>query len=402
VSRETDIPFMIDRSPIEIASEVVTADKHNGTLLNLHFWAGEGAPPLMETLQMTCNEKPFDFGRDATSLVHFRTNGVTLELNWPMLLRRQIDTAPYGAKFVFRCEGVADAAGNVSQPHNASVAVQFSADKRPPAFEPPPAPTNAIWWAPAIASPSQLFTVNRELAVQQGVSTDGFAFVSLQAGAKDGMAARTFANPQWSPGVHRYLALSLRLAPETKITTNALLFELRFRPPKRPDGAKPLTRGAYLFPVFRDTRADNKILFASLDWKPGRWNDLMVDVPACLRELSGSADPFILQEFAIVMPAGGPAVLQVRAGAILAAWAPTDLLVFKAYDASGVAGIRWQGNGQAPHTAFRPALVKLPAAEPCWMRFAIRDRAGNTTPVQLVPIPPHAPAASRLPLSEDW
>ena len=402
ISRETDIPFMIDRSPVEIASEAAPTDKHNGALLTLHFRSGDGAPPLMETLRMTCNEKPFDFARDPTSLVHFHTNGVTLELNWPFLLRQQTDTAPDGTKFFFRCEGLADAAGNVSLPHNTVVAMNFAADKRPPAFVPLPTPTNTLWWAPALSNPGQFFTVNRELAVQPGVSTDGFAFISLKAGAKDGMVARVFPNPQWDPGAHRYLALSLCLAPGTQITTNALLFELRFRPPKRPDGAKPLTRGAYLFPVYRDTRADNRILFGNLDWKPGRWNDLIVDVSAGLRDLSGSADPFTVQEFAIGMPAGGPAVLQVRAGAILSAWAPTDLLVFRAYDASGVSGLQWQGNGQAPHTAFRPALVNLPAAEPCWMRLVIRDRAGNTTPVQLIPIPPHAPAASRLPLSENW
>jgi hypothetical protein len=36
------------------------------------------------------------------------------------------------------------------------------------------------------------------------------------------------------------------------------------------------------------------------------------------------------------------------------------------------------------------------------MQFTIRDRAGNETPVHLIPIPPHAPVASQLPLSEDW
>ncbi len=402
VSRETEIPFMIDRKPLAIASEVVATDKHNGTLLNLHFLSDDGAPPRMEMLRMTCNDKPFAFATDASSLVHFTTNGISLELNWPLLLRQQLNTAPDGTKFFFRCEGVTDAAGNASLPHNTMIAMNFAADKRPPAFVPPAAPTNAIWWAPTLSNPSQLFTVNRELTVQQGVSSDQSGFISLKAGAKDGMVARVFSSPQWNPGAHRFLALSLRLAPGTVIATNALLFELRFRPAKRPDGAKPLSHGAYLLPMHRDTRADNKILFGNLDWKPERWNDLIVDAAACLRDLAGIADPFTVQEFALAMPAAGPAVLEVRAGAILAAWAPTDLINLRAYDASGISGLHWQGNGHAPHTAFRPARVSLPAAEPCWMQLTIRDRAGNATPVHLIPIPPHAPVASQLPLSEDW
>jgi hypothetical protein len=402
VSRETEIPFMIDRKPLAISSEVVATDKHNGTLLNLHFLSDDGAPPRMELLQMTCNGRPFAFASDASSLVHFKPNGISLELNWPLLLRQQLNTAPDGTKFLFKCEGLADAAGNPSPPHQTTIAMNFAADKRPPAFVPLAVPTNAIWWAPSIADPSHLFAANRELTVQTGIAADKFSFVSLKAGAKDGMVARSFTKPNWNPGTHRYLALSLRLAPGTTITTNALLFELCFRPPKKPDDAKPLTHGVYRLPVYRDTRADNKILFGNFDWKPERWNDLIIDAAACLRALSGLADPFTLQEFAIAMPAGGPAVLEVRAGAILAAWSPTDLINLRAYDASGVSGLHWQGNGHAPYTAFRPALVSLPASAPCWMQFTIHDRAGNETPVHLIPIPPHAPVASQLPLSEDW
>jgi hypothetical protein len=150
------------------------------------------------------------------------------------------------------------------------------------------------------------------------------------------------------------------------------------------------------------TLADNRTLFGNLKWEPGRWNDLMVDVAEFLKQESGLAEAFELQEFAIVLPAASPYRLQVRAGAILSAWAATDVLAFRAYDASGVSGLTWQGGGQAPFTVIRPARVSLPADDPCWMKLAIRDRAGNASHPFLVPIPPHAPPPGNLPLAEDW
>ena len=401
-SRETDIPFMIDRQPLVVTSEVVATDKHNGTLLNFHFISGAGAPPRMAKLQLTCNDKPFAFANDASSLVHFKPNGISLELNWPLILRKQLNTASDGAKFHFHCESLPDAAGNASLPHNTTVTVDFAADKRPPAFVPLATPTNAIWWAPAITDPSHLFTVNRTLTAQPGVADDKSGFVALKAGPKDGMASRVFSNPNWNSSTHRYLALSLRLAPKSSPPTNSLLFELCFRPSKLPDGVKSPARGLYRLPVYPHTRADNKIVFGNLDWKAGRWNDLIVDTAACLQNFSGNPNPFLLQEFAFAMPSNAPAVVQIRAGAIMTPWAPTDLINLRAYDASGISGLHWQGNGYAPHSAFRPALVALPEAEPCWMRLTIRDRAGNSTPVILLPIPPRLPITTKLPLSEEW
>ena len=86
----------------------------------------------------------------------------------------------------------------------------------------------------------------------------------------------------------------------------------------------------------------------------------------------------------------------------MAPWAATDLFTFRAYDASGIAGLFWQGNGQAPHTAIRPAFVKLPADDPVWMKITIRDRAGNNSLPFLLPLPPQPAPTINLPLSEPW
>ena len=94
--------------------------------------------------------------------------------------------------------------------------------------------------------------------------------------------------------------------------------------------------------------------------------------------------------------------IQIRAAAILSAWAPDDRVVFRAYDASGIAGATWQGGGQAAQTAIFPARINLPSDDPCWLKIIFRDRPGNMTTPFLLPIPPHPPLAGNLPVAEDW
>ncbi|NLF22405.1 MAG: hypothetical protein GX590_04525, partial [Lentisphaerae bacterium] len=395
-----DLPFLVDRTPVAITSAVVQTNRLNGTLLTLAF-DGQGAPPLLETFHLSSNGEPLDFSRDSTSLVHYRTNGITLELNWPLLLRKAIQKGGDGTTLAIRGEGLLDAAGNASPAHSTLIRLNYAADKTPPTFPAPAAPTNAFWWAPSLPNASALFTVNRGMNAGTGLDTNGIPYVTLKTTDKEGMVGRVYNNPGWSVQTHRYLALSLRLAPDATGGTNNALFEIRFRPDKFPRGVRPHRQGAYFLAFNRQTAADQKIVVGNLKWEPGRWNDLIIDVAAFLKRESGVTDPFDVREFDIVLPASSQ-TLHVRAGVILAPWAPTDLFTFRAYDASGIAGLDWQGGGHAPHTALRPGLVKLPADDPAWMKLAVRDRAGNPSPPFLLPIPPATATATGLPLSEDW
>lgn len=398
-SLPSDLPFMIDRSPALITSQVAPTDRLNGTLLRLNF-DGQGAPPLMETLQLTCDGQPFNFSRDSTSLVHFSTNGITLDLNWPLLLREEIQKSSNGKLFSFRCEGLRDAAGNSSLPHQTAVKVDYASDKEPPTWPDPVAPTNAFWWAPKLPTPNALFTINRGLNVGHE-RVDQASHVTLKAAGKGGMVGRIYNNPNWVIDNHRYLALSLRLAPATKPSTNEVIAEIRFRPAKLPRGVRAEREGSFFLPLTRKTAANQTTLFGNLKWEAGHWNDLIIDVAAFLQQASGSNEPFELREFNIVLPPASD-LLHVRAAAIMAPWAATDLFTFRAYDASGIAGLFWQGNGQAPHTAIRPAFVKLPADDPVWMKITIRDRAGNNSLPFLLPLPPQPAPTINLPLSEPW
>ena len=395
-----DLPFLVDRTPVAITSAVVQTNRLNGTLLTLAF-DGQGAPPLLETFRLASNGEPLDFSRDSTSLVHYRTNGITLELNWPLLLRKAIQKGGDGTTLAIRGEGLLDAAGNASPAHSTLIRLNYAADKTPPTFPAPAAPTNAFWWAPSLPNASALFTVNRGMNAGTGLDTNGIPYVTLKTTDKEGMVGRVYNNPGWSVQTHRYLALSLRLAPDATGGTNNALFEIRFRPDKFPRGVRPHRQGAYFLAFNRQTAADQKIVVGNLKWEPGRWNDLIIDVAAFLKRESGVTDPFDVREFDIVLPASSQ-TLHVRAGVILAPWAPTDLFTFRAYDASGIAGLDWQRGGHAPHTALRPGLVKLPADDPAWMKLAVRDRAGNPSPPFLLPIPPATATATGLPLSEDW
>jgi hypothetical protein len=67
-----------------------------------------------------------------------------------------------------------------------------------------------------------------------------------------------------------------------------------------------------------------------------------------------------------------------------------------------VAGLAWQNGGKCASTGLRPARVALPPDDARWLKLRVADRAGNLSPVFMVPLPPPAaPIPETLPLEVD-
>lgn len=399
-SEVSDLPFLVDKTPVEISSSVVASDRHNRTMLMLNFQS-DGAPPILKDVDITLADKSINFKNNSSSRVHFNTNGISFELNWPLILRKEINKAEDGAEFTLRTTGVADAAGNQSQPHLSQIKLDFAADKTPPTCATPAAPTNALWWAPSLPSTDALFTANRLL--EPSLKRDkGLPVVALKSSPeKDGWFRRTYSTPLWDTRVHSYLALSVRLAPDAKTKDEQVLFSLKFRPENLPKGANRRVAGGYSLDFTSKTKPDNKVIFGDMELVPGKWNDIVIDVRSFLRDATGLNKTIQLKSFDFVMLSNAPTI-EIRAGAIMGSWSEADLLVLRAYDASGIKKIEWQGGNSSPFTAIRPALIKLPDNDNSWLKAIIHDRAGNSTHQYLVPIPPRTTIESELPATQNW
>jgi hypothetical protein len=335
-------------------------------------------------------------------MANYRPQGVSLEIDWPSLLRAAIQKTGDGAQFKLRFEELTDAAGNRSAPHETVVKIDYAADKTPPTLPPLQHGTNFLWCVPAMSSADQLASVPQNVQFKSK-KEDGFACVEMWAAGKTAFARRRY-QPPWNAGRFPYMAISLRLAPDAKVKAGDKLWELLVRPQPPPSrGRRPERGNACVLSFTTATAADNKVVFGNLAWEPGRWNDLIVDVAALVRQEGGNDSSLLLRECDLILPDGAQHRLQIRAAAVMSAWGPNDLARFQPYDASGIAGIFWQGGGHSAHTLLRPARIAPPAGDSTWLKLTVRDRAGNATAPYLLPLPPpSAPVPSNLPLAEEW
>ena len=139
-----------------------------------------------------------------------------------------------------------------------------------------------------------------------------------------------------------------------------------------------------------------------VDWKPGQWVDLLVNVRDLLRDLLKQPKACALREVAFAFPPKAKLSFQIRGMAILAPWSAADVLKFRAYDLSGIAGAVWQNGGQSTRTGIRPACLHLPPDDAQWLKLRVSDRPGNLTPVFMVPLPPNtAPVPENMPPDVD-
>ncbi len=399
-SRVADVPFLVDREPVTVSSAVVqTPGRYNGTALDVRLDAGAGALPRLSTLQVRCGDEPLDLKRDQLGRALYGPGEVRLEIDWPALLRRQIQQAGDGDRFVMSFSDLVDAANATSGTHEATITLDYASDKTPPTVPPVKTGTNFAWYLPVVEKPQELYTTVSRIHVSSGKDKeDGHPYVALKATSRTGLARKRF-DPLWNTGRHPFLALSVRIDPASKKPSSAAtLFRLRLRAEEAPRQARTTT-----LTVTPRTLADS-VVHGNMAWEPGRWNDIVIDVPGLIRRTSGIRDAIDLRDLDILLSEKSPYVIQVRAVAVMRAWTPADRLVLRAYDASGIDGLYWQGGGHAPFTALRPALAALPEDDNTWMKLRVRDRAGNETAPYLVPMPPatNTKNVENLPVSEDW
>ena len=391
-----DIPFLLARHPPAVSYTIKSVpDRYNGTCLELAI-AGRHAPPLLRNLRLSLDGTPLDLTTDNGQFSYTAT-AAQLEIDWPWLLRKSLRNAKDGDVLTLLLDGITDAAGNEAPPQQIPLKVDFANDKQPPAVLPLQHTTNLLVYTPQFRSPQDFFTSMPQVMAQEPQTENGCQFVPFHCDGGDHAGLwRNFVDQPWDPEAFPWLAISVRIAGGFAAGTAP--FDLQLRPAENlPDVAvKPALGAAYLWSL---PGIDNQpFVLGHLDWKPGQWVDLLINVRDLLRDQTKLPRACTLREIALIFPPRAKFTLQVRGMAILAPWGPADVLKFNAYDINGIAGLVWQNGGHSAKTGLRPACLTLPPEDAQWLKVRVSDRPGNLTPVFMVPLPPHTvPMPDNLP-----
>lgn len=396
-SSVSDLPFLLDRQAPKASCQIrQTPERYNGTCLDLDI-EGEFAPPVLRELRLSCNGQKVDLTSD-NGQFSCTSHGAHFEIDWPWLLRKFRRDCRDGDVLNLRLDGIVDAAGNEAPSLPIPITLTFSDDKQPPAVQPPATPANFLVFAPVFRASQDFFTSYQGMAPQPPQEENGSRFVAFRgAGIEKPFLARGFHDKGWNPETFPWLAVSVRFEGETG--SRGAPFTLHVTPANnQPEGAaKPANGKDYIWEV---PLADGQpFLVGHVDWRPGQWNDLLINVRDLLRAQMKTKQAGPVKDVGVFFADKTRAVVHVRAMAILAPWSGPDLFKLQAYDINGIAGLVWQNGGHSTLTGLRPARLSLPPQDPNWLRVRVSDKPGNLTPLFMLPMPPGgAPVAADLPV----
>ncbi len=383
-SAVTDFPFLYAASAAALSflPPEITPNNNN---LSIRL-ASPVSPPNLRNATLTCDTTELKLTQSANA-VTYAVPESSIELNWPLTLRREIQKSADGDTLRLTLSNVTDLAGNLAAPLSIPIPINYAADTTPPTLISIQRPSHIAAWIPAFNSMNDLFDFFPENQIDHNeliTETNGLRSVRLGLPSKNHnlLLRRNFTNRNNTPlnlGEHSRLALALRL--NTTNTTPVLKLLLALRNP--PAGApQPKENNLHVFDL-------------PADLKPGEWTDLVVDLPGLFPDLT-PAD-LNLESLGLRLSSTSnntaPAdTLSIRAVALFGTpgTEKSDIHV-DTYDASGIRGLRFLDT--APDTPPSPTRIKpdafpqkSPDAPPSIFRpFQILDRAGNTTTPYIIP-----------------
>jgi hypothetical protein len=390
-----DIPFLLVRQSPQVSATICdTPDRYNGTCLTITM-TGTPAPVISRNLTLKFQDQPLNLASDNGQAIH--SNGTwTLELDWPWLLRKPLNASTNGTLLALTLAGIQDGASNMAPPCTIPIPLDFAADRQPPTVLPLQTPANFLALQPQLRAKQNFFQKMTGFAPVAPIVEEGFYVQSFLC--PTGELASLVYRGAWQPETFPWLAINLRTTAERDGPQAP--FDLQLRPAAAlPAYANKPKTGDVLVCNLMDTNVQ-RFVVGRMDWRPGQWNEILVNVRDLLRDQFRLTNACPLQELTLVFPPRTNFTFQLRSMAIVAPWKTNDVINCKAYDASGVAGITWQDHGSSTNTAIRPAVLTLPASHPPWLKLRVADRAGNLTPAYLFPLPPTTnPVPDNLPLT---
>ena len=387
-SSVTDVPFMLDNTPINSSKIKIEPSEHpagNGTVLRVTLTTAGGAPLALENLRFRVDGKAIEIEPHLSEFLH-QSNTEVLQLNYPYMLRQQINQSANGSALTFTIDNIEDGAGNQIAARNYTIPINYADDKTGPAWLPAKIPDNMFWrceW-------EGRSTLEPTLEGAKGNVIDmvhklGEApYLMTRSHGKSGHVWQAL---RWDVNAYPYLALRMR-QPQLQ-EGGDISVRLRLS-----------TSGEHVVIPLSGNDEHPHVLKhnAPAQWTGGEWFSLIIDVAAAVRQAAGDkADYVRINQIEIQRNHENKnAELHLENLCILADWPTKATIQLDAYDASGIDKLHWQfvtssgkalRQGESRELAIQPAQLDLPHDVPGWLELRVHDRAGNRSSPLRVPLP---------------
>lgn len=401
--RPADIPFEIDNEPpsVSVTRGTFPEDK-SITSLNITVDAKGGTPPDLTSATLSDGKRRLSYysPRHAGASVE-AYDKMQLSLNWPLILRDQIQASTNGASVMLVISNIADGAGNVLPPVTESFKIDFESDKQPPYI----ALNYPGFILTAMEANSGLFNGYGEHIEQKPVkdATAPGTYLSMKVKNVASAQARHKASAtinlkrqvmgrqvrDWFSTTNRWLMLRARIGgniPPPEEEAFSIKFIVEKTPP---NSTSPKKGNAYTVPVPMTNQAPAYI-YGDLAFETNKWFDIAFDVDAALKSVIGTDSEVKIQEFSILLPPRPGFTLDIASVCIMPDWKEGSAFDLHAFDPSGLEGVFVDGKFSNSGWFLNPAKTSelLPDKTRFFRNVSVHDRAGNASKEVQFPFPP--------------
>jgi hypothetical protein len=403
-SRVTDIPFFLDRQPMEATHKLETCNDpfSNGTLLRVDFSnSGSGAPLDLDNVKVRGEAQTVAVPPLCSSFSH-TVERDSMVLNWPYIFRDQLNQSTNGQVFKIVLANIRDGAGNATPDVEIPIGIDYAKDKRSPTLLQTTYPPNILWCTPwELVTEGNLFFASGPNVVSTALvrGTNEAPYLCSVVGTNGGVIWHNFENAPWSIATHPYLSFRIRRPHMTSNDATRIDMELEPLQSQTNVLALSLTHTA--------TGRAAVVLSAPLVWQSNVWHSLTFDIPQLLKENYSPHEikGMKIRNLKLVRSGNTTAnTIHLQSFYVFAPWKPADRIKLNAYDASGMEGIVSSNEVADPGTAVVPATLPVQDRETGWVALLARDRAGNNAPPVWAPLfntnaprPAAAPPAEKAP-----
>ncbi len=369
----TDIPFLLDRKPLRITSEIASTEGNvrNQAEWRIAFGHDGGAPLDPESLRIFCDEHEVVADGQSGRLT-YQSDVTVLALTWPWLFRVPLNQTTNGQILRFSLRGIQDGAGNRSPDFVTEWRIDYEKDRIPPTLLALQMPSN-VFWRTAWEMPTErnlFFAPRGPTALQIQRSTNDPPYL-IARGAKDaGVVARFDATP-WNLERFPFLALQLRrplFSDQGEDETLSLTLELG-------------TGQTLAIPLTARKGKSRAGFPEPPSWISNRWTTLAYNVRDLVRQHQPPTNEvgYLVRGMTLrAVQKDGESLFHLRDLYLYGAGMAQDGVRIQAYDASGMAPPVWhyedrEGKkigGEQPMAALDGGL---------WVVASPTDKAGNST-----------------------
>jgi hypothetical protein len=364
-SQVSDIPFLLDRSPMKGSFAFGGADLTSpaGALLNVTFDTGGAAPLDPEKLKLKWEQTEIAGGGKGVRLVH-QPDRDTLSFVWPQLFRDQLSAATNGQRVSMALTGVRDGAGNDAPDLMIPLAIDYARDHTPPTLLSVRHAATVGWrtsWEPESERNSDFVNRGNATSVELVRATNESPYLLVKA-EKDAMLSGKF-DKGWSVGAFPYLAFRIRRPVPASNDTVTITLNVDLS-----------TTNTLIVPITaRKASPRYSPLAEPLAWRSNEWSSVFLDVAEAARAkgVTNLAGVSVKSLIVRATRADTPPQFEVQNFFAFAPAKTADVVRIEAYDASGMDAPLVEGESAAGQ-AVAPGF-----AGNGWRVLRPRDKAGN-------------------------